>query len=236
MSPYDDTTASTRPDDTADTLDPADPLDPTEPAATSPIRGTRRSVRTQRWMRWLHVYTSMISLLLVLFFGLTGITLNHPSWTLGDAPDSTSTTGTLPAELLTADGGDVDYLGVSEYARDTLGAHGSIGDYGTSGTSGEITYQAAGYAATLLFDTTTGEYTFDVEQQGWVGVLNDLHKGRDTTSSWKWVIDLSGVFLVVVALTGLVIQFVYRKRRRSALALAAAFTVVGVVLMLIGRG
>lgn len=222
-----------------DTFEPIDPVDPTEPDGTSPIRGKRRSARTQRWMRWLHVYTSMISLLLVLFFGLTGITLNHPSWTLGDDPDSSTATGTLPAELLTADGGaagDVDYLGVSEYARDTLGAHGSISDYGTTGTDGSIVYQAAGYAATLRFDTTTGEYTFDVEQQGWVGVLNDLHKGRDTTSTWKWVIDLSGVFLVAVAITGLVIQFVYRKRRRSALALAASFTVIGVVLLLVGRG
>ena len=34
-------------------------------------------------MRWIHVYTSMISLLIVLFFGLTGITLNHPKWTFG---------------------------------------------------------------------------------------------------------------------------------------------------------
>jgi uncharacterized protein len=206
------------------------------PDASSPVRGRRRSVRTQRWMRWLHVYTSMISLLLVLFFGLTGITLNHPSWTLGDGPDSTSVGGTLPTELLTADDGDVDFLGVSEFARDTLGAHGSIGDYGTTGTDGEITYQAAGYAAALLFDTSTGEYTFDVDQQGWVGVLNDLHKGRDTTTTWKWVIDVSAVFLVVVAITGLVIQFVYRKRRRSALALAAAFTLIGIVLLVVGRG
>ena len=66
---------------------------------------------------------------------------------------------------------------------------------------------------------TTGAYTFAVEQQGWVGVLNDLHKGRDTTTTWKWIIDVSAVFLVVVAITGLVIQAVYRKRRRSALAL-----------------
>ena len=199
-------------------------------------RGRRRSVRTQRWMRWLHVYTSMISLLLVLFFGLTGLTLNHPSWTLGDAADSTTTTGPLPADLLTADGGDVDYLGVSEYARDVLGAHGSIGDHGTTGTQGAITYQAAGYAASLRFDITTGAYTFAVEQQGWVGVLNDLHKGRDTTTTWKWVIDVSAVFLVVVAITGLVIQAVYRKRRRSALALAASFAVIGIVLLVLGRG
>ena len=91
-------------------------------------------------------------------------------------------------------------------------------------------------AASLRFDITTGDYTFAVEQQGWVGVLNDLHKGRDTTTAWKWVIDVSAVFLVVVAITGLGIQAVYRKRRRSALALAASFAVIGIVLLVLGRG
>lgn len=191
-------------------------------------------------MRWLHVYTSMISLLLVLFFGLTGITLNHPDWTFGDDPERITDTGTLPAAIVpgdaTAESTDIDFLAVSEYARNELGVHGAVGDYGVSGTDASITYQAAGYLANLSFDTTTGAYELVVDQQGFVGVMNDLHKGRDTTSSWGWVIDAAAVFLVVVALTGLCIQLLYRKRRRNALALAGAFSVVAVVLMVIGRG
>lgn len=34
-------------------------------------------------LRWLHVYVSMLSFLTILFFAITGITLNHPEWTLG---------------------------------------------------------------------------------------------------------------------------------------------------------
>lgn len=220
--------------------DPVDAAGGDADPDAAPGRTPRRSVRTQRWMRWLHVYTSMISLLLVLFFGLTGITLNHPSWTLGDDPERITDTGTLPSGLVpgtsATDTSDVDFLAISEYARNDLGVHGAVGDYGVDGGSGTITYQAAGYLADLTFDTTTGDYELVVDQQGFVGVLNDLHKGRDTTSSWKWVIDIAAVFLVVVAITGLCIQLVYRKRRRVALALAGGFTVVSVVLLVLGRG
>ena len=65
-----------------------DPETAARPSALSEVgRGTstgrRRKQATSRWVRWIHVYTSMISLLIVLFFGLTGITLNHPKWIFG---------------------------------------------------------------------------------------------------------------------------------------------------------
>ncbi len=59
--------------------------------------------------------------------------------------------------------------------------------------------------------------------------MNDLHKGRDTGSSWKWLIDASAVVLIVISLTGIVLQLVLRKRRRSAFVTAG----VGSVLFLI---
>ena len=34
-------------------------------------------------MRWLHIYLSMFGLAAVLFFSVTGITLNHPDWVFG---------------------------------------------------------------------------------------------------------------------------------------------------------
>ena len=36
-------------------------------------------------MRWLHIYLSMFGLAAVLFFSVTGITLNHPDWFFGEA-------------------------------------------------------------------------------------------------------------------------------------------------------
>lgn len=185
-------------------------------------------------MRWLHVYTSMISLLVVLFFGITGLTLNHPSWTLGDDVDRTTYTGTLPADL---DPASNDYmLSISELIRDKYDISGSISEFAVTGTDGSISYRAAGYSADLFFEVDTGNYQLVVEQQGFVGVMNDLHKGRDTTDSWRWVIDASAILLVVVSLTGLGIQLFQRKRRTRALIIAGLATVVSVVLLYVGIG
>jgi hypothetical protein len=40
--------------------------------------------RAYAWARTLHLYLSMLSFLAVLFFALTGLTLNHPEWFGGE--------------------------------------------------------------------------------------------------------------------------------------------------------
>lgn len=190
-------------------------------------RRARRKRGIHRWARWLHVYTSMLALLLVLFFGLTGITLNHPSWTFGDDMEVTTERGALPFDATFADG-TTDYLSISEFMRDELGVGGEVDAFATTAGQATISYRNAGYAADAFVDVETGSYELTVEQQGWVGVLNDLHKGRDTGTLWRWVIDISAGLLVGIAITGLTMQCFLRKRRRSALVSVG----VGAALML----
>lgn len=171
----------------------------------------------------------MIALLLVLFFGISGITLNHPEWTFGDDPTSTTETGTFAFDA--APDGEVDYLAVSEFLRDTYGITAEVSDYQTSGDRGSISYRAPGYAADVTFDPATGDYRLTVEQQGWVGVMNDLHKGRDANGAWTWTIDVAGAFLVAIAVSGLALQLVLKRRRRSAVLVAVAGAGIAAVLI-----
>ena len=103
----------------------------------------KRSRLVANWTRWLHVYTSMISLLVVLFFGITGITLNHPTWTFGDDPTTITSTGTLPDGAVAADG-TPDFLAISGYLRSNYDLHWSVSDYGVSGTAGSISLTVSG--------------------------------------------------------------------------------------------
>ncbi len=206
-----------------------DTLPAPAPVVAPPTRTRTRTASTQKWSRLVHAYASMIALLVVLFFGVTGITANHPEWTLGGGPTTTTRSGTLAFDA-TSDG-TVDYLRVSEFLRDTYGITAEVSDYGTSGTTASISYRAPGYAADTTVDTETGEYRLTVEEQGFLGVMNDLHKGRDTGSAWRWVIDAAGAFLVLIALSGIVLQLVLKRRRRSALVVAGAGTVVVLALL-----
>lgn len=193
---------------------------------------TARRRATHRWARWLHVYTSMIALLIVLFFGITGITLNHPTWTFGDEVDRTTVSGTLTVDPVAADG-TVDWLSIAESIRAEYDVKGTVADFGLDGTEGTILFTNPGYSADLFFETTDASFDLTVEQQGFVAVMNDLHKGRDTDSAWRWVIDVSAVFLVAISLTGLTMQFFLRKRRRSALVSAGVGALVSIALIVL---
>ena len=184
-----------------------------------------------RWARLIHVYASMVALFVILFFGLTGITVNHPEWTFGSDVSTTSLSGDLTVDAVTAEG-TVDFLAISEFPRTELGAKGSVDSYDVVNGVASVVYKNPGYAADLFVDLEKNSYEFSVEQQGWIAVMNDLHKGRDAGSGWGWVIDLSGAFLVAVSITGLVMQFFLRKRRRSALISATVGTVLAIGLIL----
>ncbi len=200
-----------------------------EPTRATSARSRSRSAGWQRWSRVVHAYTSMIALLLVLFFGISGITLNHPDWTFGDDPTTTSETGTFAFDV--APDGNVDYLAVSEHLREEYGIDAEVSDYRTTGDQGSISYRAPGYAADATFDVTSGDYRLTIEQQGWVGVMNDLHKGRDANRAWTWTIDVAGAFLVLIAVSGLALQLVLKRRRRRAVVVALVGSVAALVLI-----
>ena len=191
-------------------------------------RPGRRSARASRLMRTFHVYVSMTSMLIVAFFAFTGLTLNHPTWSLGSTSTVTKS-GTMPAGAIS--NGNVDYLAISEYARNTLGVSGHVKDYGVQGDAGTIDFAGPGYSANVTFSLTDSKLTASITQSDLLAILNDVHKGRDTDSSWGWVIDASAALLLFVTLTGIGIQLFQRKRRRSALLTAGPFSVVTLVLI-----
>jgi hypothetical protein len=167
----------------------------------------------------------MSALLLVLFFGATGITLNHPEWTLGFETTTSHVSGTLPPGSVSATG-EPEFLAISEHIRAEQNVRGTVTEFGRTGTGGYISYRGPGYAADATIDLTTNTYQASVEQQGLIGIANDLHKGRNTSASWGWLIDVVGAFLVFIALSGLLLQLVLKKRRRLTVSIAALVAVV----------
>ncbi len=174
----------------------------------------------------------MICLLLVLFFSVTGLTLNHPSW---GAKTSVSTAkGTMPANWKTGD--TIDWLVVSEHLRSANGITGLVSDRRDENGEATISFKGPGSAATGVVNDNTGTYTLTSEAEGLLGVMNDIHKGRNTTRSWRWAIDVIAAVLVVISLSGLMLQFFLRRRRRSAYVTAGVGVALAVVLMYLSLG
>ena len=200
-------------------------------AAAGPMPAPSIKRRTHHLARWLHVYASMIALLIVLFFGITGLTLNHPDWAPGGGTTTETSTGTFPFPAQS--NGTIAWLPIAEYVRTTYDVKGTVGSFDATDGQGSIAFENPGYTADLFFDVDTGAYQLTIEQQGFVAVMNDLHKGRNAGSTWRWTIDVAAVLLVAISLTGLTMQFFLRKRRRSALVASAVGAVVLVGLIVL---
>lgn len=186
-------------------------------------------VRLYNLARLTHLYTSMVSLLVVLFFAATGVALNHPEWTFGSASSEQTHQGSLPAGW--QKDGQVDWLRVAETLRARYGLKGSVSDTRNDTTQASIGFRAPAYAADAFIQMNDGTYSLKVVAQGPVAVLDDLHRGRDSGRAWAWVIDLSGGFLTLVAFTGLALSIFLRKTRRAALLTALGGAVVMLLLM-----
>ena len=188
-------------------------------------------LRTQVYAltRWLHLYTSMISLLVVLFFAATGITLNHPDWLFGNAETSNTYQGKLPTDW--QQNGQVNWLQTAEALRAAHNLKGQVSDTRTDDQEASVSFRAPAYAADAFINIKDGTYSLKVTAQGPVAVLNDLHRGRDAGSAWAWLIDLSGGFLMLVALTGFTLSLFFKKTRRAAMFTALAGTLLLLVMM-----
>ncbi len=196
------------------------------PARRSARPATKKTLSV--WSRRLHSWTSMLCMLLILFFAVSGFFLNHPEWT-GEGTTTTAT-GILPAEYLS---GQADYLGISEYLRSSEGVTGTAGDHGVTGTEGRIAWASPGSSAAVTFDTSSGAYTLTKTSYGILGWLGDLHTGHNTSDAWSWVTDAAAILLAFVALSGLALQLVIQRRRRQALILLAIGSVITAIIMAI---
>ena len=173
-------------------------------------------------MRWLHIYLSMVSFAIVFFFAVTGLTLNHTDW-FSHQQRTAQFKGNVESKWIKAsDAGDaaVDKLSIVEHLRRAHGIKGALSDFRLDETQASVSFKGPGYAADAFINRETGEYELTETRNGFVAVMNDLHKGRDSGRVWAWLIDGSAIFMTLVSLTGMVLIWFVKRRRFSGLLLA----------------
>lgn len=180
--------------------------------------------------RWLHIYLSLFGFATILFFAVTGVTLNHPDWFGLDEPRTVTEAGELsPGWVVEAVAPEeMDKLQIVELLRSRHGVKGALAEFRVDDYECVVGFKGPAYAADALIDRATGRYELTVTSHGTVALLNDLHKGRDTGRGWSLVIDVSAVLMAVSAATGLVLLLYIRRKRLAGLTTA----VIGTVLLI----
>ncbi|PCI58684.1 MAG: hypothetical protein COB34_04700 [Methylophilaceae bacterium] len=181
--------------------------------------------------RWLHIYVAMTFFTLLLFFCVTGITLNHTDW-FKDKSNTQIHTLTLPKNvLLTLQAEDTPELASTQAFIEAETKLANPRSIDMDIDAGEISFDyplPAGYAFITVY-IASGKVEVEHKEGSLIMLLNDLHKGRHTGIAWSWVIDITAIAISIFSLTGLVILFQHSKKRNRGLIMVAMGFILPVI-------
>lgn len=175
-------------------------------------------------MRALHTYSAMWVLLLLVFFSVTGITLNHPTWQSKLGAEQSLVVMALPDTFQA-------WPEAAEQADYAAALASWLQQQGVKAVSWQPRFEAdeqtlelsfkrpAGFAVALV-DFNSAEIELEQQFSGYLALANDLHKGRDAGILWKWLIDITSIACLVFAITGfyLLLKMPSKKSAGNALA------------------
>lgn len=203
----------------------------------------RRATRKRRgwWLKQLHSWhwiSAAVSLVGMLLFAITGITLNHAQ-SISATPRVTERAAMLPAPLLDQLEGAGGEAGAAPLP-DAVAAHLKTAlQLDTRGRPAEwsdeevyVAMPGPGRDAWVSIDRASGAVTAEQTDRGWVSYLNDLHKGRNTGDAWFWFIDIFAVACVVFTITGLLLLQLHAKHRPSTWPIVGAGLAIPVIIAL----
>lgn len=213
------------------------------PAASSGNDFAQRQ-RNAGWLKTLHRWhwiSSAICLLGMLLFSVTGITLNHAA-DIPAHPRVTRHADRLPAPLrasLAPEGASTEAANAPlpaplvDWLHTTLGVNAGGRDAEWSPEEVYLALPRPGGDAWLRIDRDSGAVEYERTDRGWIAYLNDLHKGRNTGTAWRWFIDVFAAACLLFSLTGLLILKYHAGNRPATWPMVGLGLVVPALLALL---
>lgn len=205
-------------------------------AAAKPRRSPLRAFFVRQLLSW-HWISAAISLLGMLGFAITGITLNHAR-DIASQPVVQEGTGTLPAALqadlaaVTAEGEHALPPSITAWLDEQFDTRTAGREAEWSADEVYLAMARPGGDAWISIDRASGEVEHEDTWRGWIAYFNDLHKGRDSGVAWAWFIDIFAVACVIFALTGFGLLWVKSPARPSTWPLIALSAIIPLILAL----
>lgn len=199
-----------------------------------PVRKKKQSNRHLKWVRLIHSYSAMAVLVSMLFFAITGLTLNHREW-FPATSSSYSQELLLPEYIFSGEFVSAQVLQETEILRAWL-----EDEHGLEGRSIQVDWdedeqvlildvkKPGGYTLAEL-DLGERKVLLEKNEYGVITTLNDLHMGRNSGLVWSWFIDISSIAMLLFSITGLWLVLPQKKRRERLFGVG----VIGSVVMFI---
>ena len=184
-----------------------------------------------RHARYVHGWLSAFAFIVLVFFSLTGLFLNHPEW-FNPAKEEKMVKIELPEKLLQS-------LQKQENPSDDLMDYirqkeSIVGRYQSSEVlDGEVMIRLESPAGSTdiwaLMDT--GEVEITQKPASAVSLISDLHRGKNAGTAWSWLIDISAILILALSLAGYILFLSIKSRLVQHLLLTAASLAVLIALI-----
>jgi hypothetical protein len=193
------------------------------------------------WMqqvRLWHWTSSALSLVGLLAFAATGLTLNHAA-AIDATPKVVVRQAQLPPDLVAQlaampqEGTASVPPRVRAWLERTLPVHVGAAKVEWSPGEAYLSLARPGGEAWISIDRASGGVEYEKTTRGAIAVLNDLHKGRNTGVVWRWFIDVFAAACLVFALSGLFLLHLHAKMRPITWPLVAGGLAAPALLVLI---
>ncbi len=198
-----------------------------------------RPYHVPRWVRPLHTYSSMLMLVIMLFFTVTGLTLNNRQW-LPAASPLVHQRLVLPAQWVETGLWQQDPLLAGAQLlhwlrqQDVLAGGEAVMEWNADEQLLTLDIKRPGGYSLVEIEPALAEVRIETQPAGWLAQLNDLHMGRYSGELWRWFIDLSALVMLLFTLSGFWLVLSQRKRRIGLFGLSlAGTTLMGMFYLII---
>lgn len=193
------------------------------------------------WLKQLHTWhwiSAAVSLVGMLLFAVTGITLNHAA-SIPATPSVIDRSATLAPSLLhmlkptpkASDAPIPSPVAASVSAAVGLDPTGRAAEW--SDQEVYVAMPRPGGDAWVSVDRTTGAIKSEVTRQGFIALLNDLHKGRNTGLAWRLFLDVFAAGAILFTLTGLMLLQFHAKHRKKTWPLVGLGVAVPLIIAIL---
>jgi len=205
------------------------------------VKSAAAQHRRSFWLKQLHQWhwiSAALSLIGMLLFAITGITLNHAGQIEAE-PKVVSRKATLPPDLLAVlakgpeEGKRPLPIQLEPFLDEAVGADvaGREGEW--SADEVYVALARPGGDAWVSIDRETGAVEHEKTTRGAISLLNDLHKGRNTGKAWSWFIDIFAAACVIFTVTGLILLQFHARARPLTWPLVGLGLVAPVLLVIL---
>lgn len=184
-----------------------------------------------RHARYVHGWLSAFAFLVLVFFSATGLLLNHPDW-FEPSKEETTTTIQLPDQLIKTiekkENPSDDILNYVRQQQDLVGRFKS-----SEVLDGEVMIHLESPAGSsdvwVMLDT--GEAEITQKPASTVSLLNELHRGKNASASWSFLIDISAILILLLSIAGYILFLSIKTRLVTHLTLTAVSVALLIWLM-----